>query len=122
MRQNYTGSLYACGDDLQVLIDNGISVRAKIDGRWIELKSEADLDDPAVEFGTENIFLSYRIPAYKYALVCAREREADELRWQEIRRKAEQARRVEYHDPFDMAAECIEGYIYEHQIAPDLNF
>jgi len=122
MRKNYIGSYYWCGDDIGLLLDNGIRVKAEANGRWREIRTENELADLAMENGTENITLSYRIPDDKYPLICARERQADREFWQKWDKEAEKHEHFERCGAFDIERENTEGYIYDNEIAPERNF
>ena len=113
MKQYYCGDYLKCEDVIQLLIDNGIEVKYQVnkEGRWLSLESEKELKDLLDPFSSPYltepvVYVSYRIPSYKLALM-------------ESRRRDEEARirehlRIEYEQFCERRQARIDAYLKKY--------
>ena len=137
MQEHYCGNWYNCDADiLDFLTESGVRVMWKVnDERWKVLSSEDEIKRvvrPSTSPYKEepNVWVSYRIPSERYPLLKAQLRQKQREEDAEIDARM----RAEYEEwlagqqsdddlkGIDMESECIGGYIYDHQIAPERCF
>ena len=137
MQEHYCGNWKNCDADiLDFLTESGVRVMWKVnDERWKVLSSEDEIKrvaDPFTSPYTKEpvVWVSYRIPSERYPLLKAqlrqKQREEDAAIWEQMRAEYEEwiAKQMADDDlkGIDMESECIGGYIYDHQIAPERCF